>query len=75
MIEGNPDYAGDRWKHLRRCDHCGQTLRRGVHGNDPGYMWLWPDWNQRVRGIWLHPRCEQGWWDAEAPKTPRKGRL
>jgi hypothetical protein len=42
----------------RRCDHCG-VLERSA---DP-LKW-WP-WQGRPDGIWLHPRCEEGWHDSE----------
>jgi putative DNA primase/helicase len=39
----------------RCCDHCGSVL---------GVMNPW-DWPGRPEGIWLHPRCEQGWMNSE----------
>jgi putative DNA primase/helicase len=45
----------------RRCDHCGSEL---------GIMNSW-DCPGRPDGIWLHPRCEEGWHDAESPSARR----
>lgn len=44
-----------------RCDHCG-----GEHRS----MARW-DWPGRPDGVWLHPRCEEGWADAESPSARR----
>ena len=38
-----------------RCDHCGMMF---------GEMNPW-DWPGRPVGIWLHPRCEEAWFDSE----------
>jgi hypothetical protein len=43
----------------RRCDHCGASASPG----DPLTSWDWPD---RPDGIWLHSRCEVGWFDTAA---------
>jgi Protein of unknown function (DUF3631) len=40
-----------------RCDHCGHL---GASG-----QWDWPG---RPDGIWLHSRCEEGWFDSEASR-------
>jgi uncharacterized protein DUF3631 len=40
----------------QRCDHCGQLGATG--------RW---DWLGRPDGIWLHPRCEEAWFDSEGP--------
>jgi putative DNA primase/helicase len=45
----------------RRCDHCGSEL---------GIMNPW-DCAGRPDGIWLHPRCEEAWHDAESPSAGR----
>jgi putative DNA primase/helicase len=45
----------------RRCDHCGSEL---------GIMNPW-DCPGRPDGIWLHPRCEEAWHDAESPSARR----
>jgi hypothetical protein len=37
-----------------RCDHCGSPF---------GTVKPW-DWPGRPDGIWLHPHCEQFWWDS-----------
>jgi hypothetical protein len=37
-----------------RCDHCGQL---GASGH-----WNWPG---RPDGIWLHPPCEEAWYESE----------
>jgi putative DNA primase/helicase len=39
----------------QRCDHCGMMF---------GEMNPW-DWPGRPDGIWLHPRCEEAWFDSE----------
>jgi hypothetical protein len=39
------------------CDHCGQLLRPDHNGQ----VWDWPG---RPDGIWLHPRCEEPWFDS-----------
>jgi hypothetical protein len=45
----------------RRGDHCGSEL---------GIMNPW-DCPGRPDGIWLHPRCEEAWHDAESPSARR----
>jgi hypothetical protein len=40
----------------RRCNHCGQLGATG--------RWDLPG---RPDGIWLHPRCEEAWFDGEGP--------
>ena len=44
------------------CDHCGQLLRPGENG----HVWNWPG---RPDGIWLHPRCEEAWYDSEGDRS------
>ena len=39
-----------------RCDHCGSIF---------GAMTRY-DWQGRPDGIWLHERCEEGWFDSKA---------
>src|SRR5262249_6667629 len=55
------DDPGDIPESLRRhrCDHCGSQV-----GFTNPY-----DWPGRPDGIWLHPRCEEPWHDAEGPST------
>jgi hypothetical protein len=48
----NGNGAGDH-----RCDHCGQLGAAG--------QWDWPG---RPDGIWLHSRCEEGWFDSEVSR-------
>jgi putative DNA primase/helicase len=52
--------ANGRGAANRRCDHCGL----------PGASGQW-DWPGRPDGIWLHPRCEEPWHDAEGPSARR----
>ena len=42
----------------RRCDHCGQL---GASGH-----WNWPG---RPDGIWLHPPCEEAWYESEGGRS------
>jgi putative DNA primase/helicase len=44
-----------------RCDKCGSQF---------GNMSRWK-WSGRPDGIWLHPRCEEAWHDAESPSAGR----
>jgi predicted DNA-binding protein (UPF0251 family) len=48
------------------CDHCGQP------GRPPEPLNRW-DWQGRREGIWLHVRCEQPWFDGEAPARADNG--
>jgi hypothetical protein len=45
----------------QRCAHCGSMF---------GVMKPW-DWPGRPDGIWLHPRCEEAWYEAESPSAGR----
>ena len=42
----------------RLCDHCGAVATPA----DPLHPWDWP---ARPDGIWLHPRCEELWYESE----------
>jgi hypothetical protein len=45
------------------CDHCGGAV---------GKLNPW-DWPGRSDGIWLHTRCEEGWFDTENAATADNG--
>src|SRR5207244_3686141 len=49
FLQGAHPIAADH-----RCDHCG---RLGASGH-----WDWPG---RPEGIWLHPPCEEAWYESE----------
>jgi len=62
MVGHSPTAAWPR-KSAHCCDHCGSQF---------GDMrpWDWPP-DCPTRQIWLHPRCEQPWWDCGG--QPRAG--
>jgi hypothetical protein len=53
--------AGQSQNGARRCNHCGGA----IGALNP---WNWPG---RPNGIWLHPRCEYQWYDAETGRGRR----
>jgi hypothetical protein len=67
---GDGGDGGDGNCHLvsgdHRCDHCG----RPASPANPLKPWDWPD---RPAGVWLHPSCEEPWFDSDGqPVTADK---